>query len=119
MKKRIGKYFNLVLILAIVFALCPVRTVRATDLTDFTMEGSVVTGYTGSGGNITIPSTATAIADNAFAGNSSISAVSIPANVTSVGTYAFSGCTGLGSVTFGGSVSLGGGVFYGCCSHTG
>ncbi len=121
MKKLFGRCFNAILILALTFALCPmIQTMATGDVTadgsDFIMEGSTITGYSGSGGSITLPSSATAVADYAFAGNGSISSVTIPANITSVGSYAFSGCTGLTSAVFGGSVSLGGGAFYGCSS---
>ena len=86
-----------------------------TSTAGFTMNGTTVTGYTGSGGSITIPETATAIAAGAFSGKSNIVAVTIPSSVTSIGNNAFSNCTGLTSITVPGSVStLGTGVFSGC-----
>ena len=87
MKKIFGRCFNAILILALTFALCPaISAMAAEDVSAFIMEGSTITGYTGPGGDVTIPASATAIADYAFAGNTAISSVTIPANVTSVGS---------------------------------
>lgn len=117
MRKLFGKCFNVILILALTFALSPALPAMAEeDVSAFIMEGSTITGYNGPGGDVSIPASATAIADYAFAGNTSISSVTIPANVTSVGSYAFSGCTGLTNAVFGGAASLGSGAFYGCSS---
>lgn len=112
MKKLFGRCFNAILILALTFALCPaISTMAEEDVSAFIMDGSTITGYTGSGGDVVIPASVTAIADYAFAGNTAITSVTIPANVTSVGSYAFSGCTGLGNAVFGGPVSLGEALF--------
>ena len=117
MKKLLGRCFNGILILALTLVLCPVVPAMAQeDLSAYIMEGSVITGYSGPGGDITIPASVTGIADYAFAGNASISSVTIPSNVTSVGSYAFSGCTGLTSAVISGPASVGGGAFYGCSS---
>ena len=120
MKKQISKCLNALLIAALSLTLCPAmetaaeQVVTGEAVSEFAMDGTTITGYNGGGGDITLPETATAVADYAFAGNGSISSVVIPANITSVGSYSFSGCTGLTGVVFGGSVSLGSGVFYGC-----
>ena len=109
MKKLFGRCFNAILILALTFALGPaLPTMAEEDVSAFIMEGGTITGYTGPGGDVVLPASATAVADYAFAGNAAISSVTIPANVTSVGSYAFSGCTGLTNAVFGGPVSLGG-----------
>ena len=65
---------------------------------------ATITGYGGSGGALTIPSTiqglpVTAIADNAFYGCTNLTSVTIPASVTSIGNQAFSGCSGLSGVS--------------------
>ena len=65
---------------------------------------ATITGYGGSGGALTIPSTiqglpVTAIADYAFYGCTNLTSVTIPASVTSIGNQAFSGCSGLISVS--------------------
>ena len=83
-----------------------------------------ITGYTGCGGALSIPSTieglpVTSIGENAFWSDSGLTSVTIPASVTSVGDSAFAYCTGLTSVTIPNSVtSIGDGVFYSCGSLT-
>ena len=78
----------------------------------FVMANGVVTGYTGEGGDIVIPSvdgegkTITAIGEEAFKDNTTITSVSISANVTEIGKSAFEGCTGLESVTIPNGVTL-------------
>ena len=117
MKKRFGRIFNAILILAITLALCPaVQTMAEEDVSAYIMDGTVITGYTGAGGDITLPAVATEVADYAFAGNASIVSVTIPANITRVGNYSFSGCSGLSSAVFAGTASVGAGAFYGCSS---
>ncbi len=76
--------------------------------------------------SIIIPATysgkaVTAIADEAFAGNTSIKDVFIPATVKTVGASAFDGCTALETVTFGDNPvleSIGAGAFAGCTALT-
>lgn len=103
----------------------------------------VISGYTGSGGavivpstvfgmqvvgiannaflnntlvtSVTLPSSVTAIGDTAFQGCSSMSGVIIPQGVQLIGQNAFNGCSQLGSVTVPSSVaSLGQSAFSGC-----
>jgi hypothetical protein len=62
-----------------------------------------ITGYTGSGGALTIPSTINGLPVNsigaaAFA-NSALTSVTIPSSVTSIGADPFSGCSSLASIT--------------------
>jgi len=59
---------------------------------------ATITGYAGTGGNVTIPSTnasgllVTSIGDAAFESLTSLTNVTIPGSVTSIGEYAFYGC---------------------------
>jgi hypothetical protein len=83
-----------------------------------------ITGYTGSGGAVTIPGTINgepviAIGDSAFA-NSGLTSVTIPSSVTSIGDYSFGGNTGLTSVTIPSSITsiAGGDAFEDCTSMT-
>ena len=68
-------------------------------------DGSaVITGYTGPGGDVSIPAdlggaAVTAIGAEAFRGNNSLARVTLPATVTELGDYAFFYCRSLTSVT--------------------
>lgn len=93
---------------------------------NYTSDGTSVsiTGYSGPGGSVTIPSTinglpVTGIADNVFEGQSNITSISIPNGVTSIGYSVFMGCTGLASITLPDSVtSVGLNLFSGCPNLT-
>ena len=84
----------------------------------------VIAGYTGNGGNVTIPSkidgkSVTYIGRNVFSGCKSLTSVTIPSSVTTIGVDAFSGCTGLTSITIPNSVtSIGYGAFSSCTGLT-
>ena len=60
-----------------------------------TNTGKVVTGYTGTGGSVYIPSYVIAIGDNAFKENRKITSLHIPGKVKSVGEWAFYQCDNL------------------------
>ena len=69
-----------------------------------------ITGYTGSGGAVTIPSTinnlpVTSIGEYAFSNAVSLTSLMIGTNVTSIGGFAFFYCTSLTSVTIPDSVT--------------
>src|SRR5437762_3031803 len=85
---------------------------QSGDFTYTTLGGSVIliTGYTGPGGAVSIPSTinlhpVVAIGENVFAGKTGLTAVTIPGTVTSIGKNAFGHCTNLTSVTIPGSMT--------------
>lgn len=64
---------------------------------------ATVTGYTGKGGAVVLPTTlggvpVTAIADRAFENNRSLTAVTVGEGVRSIGWFAFSGCVALSRV---------------------
>ena len=85
----------------------------------FTFNGGAVTGYTGTAAAMSIPSSystvtdvdgttiyiagtttaVTSIADDAFAGNTTITSVTIPSSITSIGARAFQKCYNLATVT--------------------
>ena len=108
---------------------------------DFTYEASAtavtITGYTGTGGAVTIPSSIgglpvtsmrgrvqqmwfdSFIYYSAFAYSSGLTSVTIPNSVTSIGDYAFYGCSGLTSVAIPNSVtSIGQKAFFNCTGLT-
>jgi hypothetical protein len=96
-----------------------------TQAGDFIIEGTKLTQYIGYGGNVVIPSSITAIGDNAFlfliSMNNSPTSVSIPSSVTTIGTGAFKNCGDLESVTFSSPSSvkvIGSYAFTGCYSLT-
>ncbi len=79
---------------------------------EITDEGyAVITGYTGSAGNITIPATigeytVIGIDDRAFFWNTSLTSVIISNGIQSIGEEAFSCCSSLKSVTIPASVTV-------------
>ena len=90
-----------------------------------TTNGTVsLTGYTGPGGDVTIPGftngyPVTTIGDNAFRSRTGVTTVTIPNSVTNVGNYAFYGCSNLTSLTIGANVrSLGYDAFFDCFGLT-
>ncbi len=94
-----------------------VTTTKPAD--SFSVDGGVLNGYEGSGGNISIPSDVTAIGTSAFEGNTDITSVSMPSGVTRIGLNAFSDCTELSSVNLPSTLeSIGVAAFYGCESLT-
>jgi len=85
-----------------------------------------ITGYNGSGGALTIPSTilgvtgtVTAIGDSAFKNSTNLTRVTIPNSVSSIGIGAFGVCTGLTHVIIpDGVTSIGIWAFANCTSLT-
>ena len=87
-------------------------------------DGVTITKYNGSAKNIVIPSElggkpVTAIGEEAFYQNKTITSVKIPEGVTSIGDDAFQNCGSLTEVTIPKSVtSIGDNAFAGCSSLT-
>lgn len=61
----------------------------------FKIVDRVLIAYTGSGGDVEIPSGVTKIEKSIFKSNSTIISVAIPKKVESIGTSTFRGCTNL------------------------
>ena len=98
-----------------------IKVTREIGETDFQFDGTgTITGYTGPGGDVEIPSTiggeaVTAIGNNAFNNCDILTSVTIPDSVTSIGQMAFAYCDNLTSATIPGSVnSWGTGAFAIC-----
>ena len=123
------KLLSVFLTLCLVFTILPMGmfTITASAATDgdYTYwiynEETTISGYNGSGGNITIPSTlggypVTKIFDSAFE-NCRITSVTIPDSITTIGDSAFYSCRSLTSITIPDSVTtIGDSAFWGCTS---
>jgi len=98
---------------------------QAQDFTFTTNDGTItITGYTGPGGELTIPDTinglpVTRIGDWAFHTTTGLSNIAILGSVASIGEAAFWGCANLTSVTIGKSVTnIADSVFHRCAKLT-
>ena len=89
-------------------------TTSSTELTIYIQK------YTGSGGNVTIPSTieglrVSDIGTSAFESCAGLKSITIPDSVNRIGAYAFDSCSGLKTVTIGNGVtSIGDSAFSYC-----
>jgi hypothetical protein len=98
---------------------------QAGDYT-YTIDGDIatITGYSGPGGAIVIPSALDgyevgAIGNRSFENHGSITSVIISGNVSVIGEYAFSSCANLTNVTIPGNVTvIGNGAFLYCYALT-
>jgi hypothetical protein len=108
------------------FGGCPTALWSPSGYIYTTNNGTVtITGYTGPGGDLTIPSTisglpVTGVGNSAFADCTSVTSITIPNSVTAIGFEAFSECTSLTNVTIGNGVTnIANDAFFACVSLTG
>lgn len=102
---------------AIIICMGTATCVQAADANGFDIEGGVLTGYEGSGGDITIPAGVTSIDEYVFSENADITSVVISSDITSIGDSAFQECSNLQSVTIkGADITIGTDAFNGCSS---
>ena len=121
--------FVLLMLLGAFLVVVPGSTLAAQDGDyTYTTSGSpaaaTITGYTGAGGAITIPSTlggyaVVAIGNYAFSNHTSLTSVIMPDGVTTVGNSAFQSCSSLASITIpNGVTTIGKLSFWFCTSLT-
>jgi hypothetical protein len=96
------------------------------QFTYVTNAGSItITGYSGPGGSVIIPSDinglpVTALGSNAFDFCTNLSFIALSTNMSSIGNDAFDGCTNLASIViFPGVTNFGNGAFEDCVSLVG
>ena len=86
---------------------------------DFEIENGILKKYTGSGGDVEIPDSVTAIGDHAFQECRSLTNIVLPDSVTAIGGWAFMYCRSLTSIIIPDSVTaIGTRAFDGCSSLT-
>lgn len=89
------------IITAVLIMQIPVPEADASSASDFKMEGTTLTGYTGTAADVSVPSTVKVIGEGAFQNNTTITRVTIPKNVERIDPYAFWGCDHLEQVNLG------------------
>lgn len=116
---------SILAVLALAFLTGSTFVGQAEDYTYTTNNGTItITGYTGPGGAVTIPSEinglpVTRIGDSTFQRCTSLTSVTIPDTVTIIGEWAFGSCTGLTNVMIANSVtSIGECAFWSCTNLT-
>ena len=95
--KKLTVVFCVIMILACAFSAVPAFSAD----TDFVVSDSVLLSYTGNSESVTVPSSVTAIASNAFLNNTTIKSIKLHDKVYTIGDKAFYGCTSLSVVSGG------------------
>jgi BspA type Leucine rich repeat region (6 copies) len=123
--QRTRGHSRLFWILPVLLLLFTLPAMVQAQFTYTTNNGVIlISGYTGSGGDVTIPSTIdglpiNGIADYAFNGNVSLTHITILNGMTSIGNYAFLHCMNLIDVTLPRSITdIGTDAFLGCANLT-
>lgn len=89
----------LLMITALLVTQIPAVETSAAPSSDFQINKTTLVKYTGTASSVTIPSSVEVIGAEAFAGNTSLTAVSIGKNVKEIEYGAFKDCTYLNSVS--------------------
>lgn len=72
--------------------------IQSSAESDFTWNGTTITGYQGTGGDVVIPEKATSIGEFAFRNNESIVSIIIPGSIKTIDRCAFQSCKNLQSI---------------------
>ena len=126
MKKLLLTFLVLALTVSLIPLQADAETLQEGDFQyeHFYNEGVIITDYTGSGGDVAIPSTlggypVTSIMGHAFDNCPGLTSVTIPDSVIGIGNNVFYNCDGLTSVTLGkGIASIDKSAFSGCPNLT-
>lgn len=95
------------------------QTGTASKINGFSIVNGTLIGYSGAGGNVTIPSEVTRISSSVFRGNNTITSVVIPSSVKVIEENAFRECTKLKTITIDSGVTeIWDNAFRGCTSLT-
>ena len=94
------KFIPITIVLALIVGAIALFPAFSAD-TDFIVEDSVLLKYEGSDQSVTVPSSVSVIADEAFMNNTAVKSVKLPSSVLSIGNMAFKGCTSLATVSGG------------------
>ncbi len=93
----------------------PVNAEAVTEQSNFMLEGTTITSYTGTDTELTIPNTVTTIGKDAFSGCETLEKLTIPDSVKVIDYAAFEDCINLKKVTIPESVkTIGSSAFSGC-----
>lgn len=90
----------LLLITAMIVTQIPVVETSAAPSSDFQIDKGKLVKYIGTASSVTIPDSVKVIGTEAFAGNTSLTAISIGKNVTEIEYGAFKDCTYLSKISF-------------------
>lgn len=117
-RKKILFLFTVVVVVVLMFAMSTTASAASYEdtygtwsYTDIGLGRAIITGYTGVGGDVVIPSevnglAVTEIYNRAFYGKTTITSISIPSSVNEIGMSAFNMCSNLGSIVIPSSVTL-------------
>ncbi|MBE5869766.1 MAG: leucine-rich repeat domain-containing protein [Lachnospiraceae bacterium] len=97
MKKKIRKAIG-ALLLAVAVAITQIPATNVEAASDFQMDENTLMKYTGTTAVVSVPAGTKVIAEEAFAGCTTMTSLQLPGTLEKISAAAFRGCTGLSSV---------------------